>query len=77
MTIDQRLYRLVRLVIPDESIAIDDGLGPSSYIRWDSITSLNLMFFVEQEFNVVFESRSFFDFRNVGDIRAHLERVVP
>lgn len=75
MPIDDRLYRVVRQVIPDDSVAIDDSLGPDTYDRWDSITSLNLMFMVEQEFDVVFASNSFMALQTVGDIRAYLERA--
>ena len=75
MSIDNRLNRVLRQVLPDEAIEINDALSPQTCQDWDSVTTINLMFMIEQEFAVRFVGTTFLEFGNVGEIRTYLERA--
>jgi acyl carrier protein len=75
MSIDERLQNVFRVAFADDSLMISSQFSPDDRDDWDSVASINLMFLVEQEFDVHFKGSEFMEFNNVGEILAYLRRV--
>jgi acyl carrier protein len=74
-SIADRMSRIFRDVFDDDTITIRDDMTSADIEGWDSLSHINLIYALEQEFKIVFtigEAGS--ALRNVGDLRALIER---
>jgi acyl carrier protein len=74
-SIADRMSRIFRDVFDDDAITIRDDMTSADIEGWDSLSHINLIYALEQEFKIVFtigEAGS--ALRNVGDLRALIER---
>jgi acyl carrier protein len=73
MSTEERLQQILGEIFLDDSITFTDETTAADVPGWDSLRHINLMFAVEQEFDVRFSERQFHDFETVGDLRRFLE----
>ncbi len=74
MTVLQRLESVFRTVFNDDSLAIGDDLSADDVEGWDSITHINLVFAVEEEFRIRLSTEDLETMNDVGDLRRAIEK---
>lgn len=74
MTIAERVEMVFRDLFNDDGIVLSDDTTSVDIPGWDSLAHVNLMFSLEQEFEVQFRDDEFAEFTNVGELRRMLER---
>jgi acyl carrier protein len=65
--VHNRLTGVFRDIFDDPSLEITDKTTADDVADWDSITHINLITAVEQEFKVVFSTKDVKSLKNVGD----------
>lgn len=74
-SIAERMSRVFRDVFDDDTITVRDDMTSADIEGWDSLSHIDLIYALEQEFKIVFtigEAGS--ALRNVGELRALIER---
>jgi acyl carrier protein len=71
----EALERVFRDVFGDEGIVLTDETTASDIAQWDSLGHVNLMFSVEERFQVQFEGNQLAEFANVGELARFLEET--
>jgi acyl carrier protein len=69
------MSRVFRDVFDDDTITVRDDMTSADIEAWDSLSHIDLIYGLEQEFKIVFtigEAGSVL--RNVGELRALIER---
>jgi acyl carrier protein len=78
-TIDDRLTEVFRTTFADESIELSPEMTADDIPAWDSITHIQLIFAVEEEFGINLSMKDLESLDDVGALRAaiarHLERA--
>lgn len=78
-TIDDRLTEVFRTTFADESIELSPEMTADDIPAWDSITHIQLIFTVEEEFGIKLSMKDLESLDDVGALRAaisrHLERA--
>ena len=65
--VHKRLTAVFRDIFDDPSLEITDKTTADDIADWDSITHINLITAVEQEFKVSFSTKDVKSLKNVGD----------
>lgn len=73
MRIDDRLVRILRDVMDDESLEVTVATTAADVEGWDSLSHVTLMFSIEQEFGVHFMGEEFANLGDVGDLSRLIE----
>ncbi len=77
--IDDRLTEIFRTTFADESIELAPEMTADDIPAWDSITHIQLIFAVEEEFGIKLSMKDLESLDDVGALRAaiarHLERA--
>jgi acyl carrier protein len=77
--IDDRLTEIFRTTFADESIELAPEMTADDIPAWDSITHIQLIFAVEEEFGINLSMKDLESLDDVGALRAaiarHLERA--
>ncbi len=77
--IDDRLTEIFRTTFADESIELAPEMTADDIPAWDSITHIQLIFAVEEEFGIKLSMKDLEFLDDVGALRAaiarHLERA--
>jgi acyl carrier protein len=76
MAIDEQLEELVRALFNDDEIVLKDHLVWSDLPGWDSLAHVNLIFSVEQTFEIEFDDEELSTLMTVGDLKRALERRI-
>ncbi|MDP8957904.1 MAG: acyl carrier protein [Actinomycetota bacterium] len=74
MNLHDRLEKIFRNVLGNDSIELRDETTAADIEGWDSIAHINLMFSIEQEFGIQFVGNEFAQFTDVGDLKRSLEQ---
>lgn len=74
MSIEEKLTRILRDVMDDQSLVVNDELTAAEVEGWDSLSHVTLMFSVEQEFGIQFMGEEFAELGDVGELRQLIER---
>jgi len=72
MTIDDRVERIVRDLFGLGDITLTDETTPGEVPGWDSLGNVNVMYALEQEFELQFDDADFSQVRNIGELKARL-----
>lgn len=75
MPVHEELERLFRDVFGNEGIVLTDETTAEDIPEWDSLGHVNLMFSLEERFNVQFEGNQLAEFANVGELERFLEAM--
>jgi acyl carrier protein len=67
--IDPRLQELVRTVFGAPDLVVDDETTPADVPNWDSLRVVNLVFGVEQHFDVQLDDDDLLQVQNFGDLQ--------
>jgi acyl carrier protein len=73
MTDNHKLQDIFRSIMQDDDLVLTDDLTADQVDNWDSVAHVNLMFTIEQEFDVQFPDDQLTGFANVGELRRYLE----
>jgi acyl carrier protein len=65
----ERIQNVFRKVFRRDDLVITDASSASDIPMWDSLTHLELIAAIEEEFNVKFSFREVMEFNSVGDLR--------
>lgn len=63
------LQQIFRDVLDDESLVLVDETIPAQLPGWDSLAHINIMFAIEEQYDVKFSTREFSRIRTFGDLR--------
>jgi acyl carrier protein len=63
----EKLTRIFREVFEDESLVIEDSTTANDIDDWDSLTHINLIAAIENEFGMEFNMKEIIALKNVGD----------
>jgi acyl carrier protein len=69
-----RLTDIFRTVFADESIELSDEMTADDVAAWDSVTHIQLVFAVEEDFGIKLSMKDLETLENVGALRAAVER---
>lgn len=69
----ERLSQVFARTFPDQSIELSDTLTAASVIGWDSITHVDLICAVEEEFSIQFRTAEIASLQNVGELITAIE----
>ena len=73
MTVQQRLEGVFRLVFNDENLVLRDDMTAADVPGWDSMEHINLMFALEEEFDLQFAGNELAEVENIGALRQLVE----
>ncbi len=77
MSLHESLERIFRDVFNDESLTLDDAMSADDREDWDSVAHLNLIFAIEEAFDVSFAGSEINKLRNVGDLKTLIRMKSP
>jgi acyl carrier protein len=63
-----RLEKVFRMVFDDDAIVIRPEMTANDVEGWDSLSHVNLIVAVEEEFSIRFTQREVLAFRDIGDL---------
>ena len=70
----ERLTDIFRTVFGDESIELRDDMTAEDIAAWDSVSHIQLIFAVEEEFGIKLSMRDLESLEDVGALRAVIDR---
>jgi acyl carrier protein len=71
-----RLQNIFRDVFDDLSIILQDEMSAEDIEEWDSLTHIQLIVSVENEFCVEFETAEIVELKNVGDFITLIQKKI-
>jgi acyl carrier protein len=74
MSLHQRLETVFREVLQDEHLELTDATSAQDISAWDSVAHINLMFGIEQEFDVRFRGNELAEMKSIGELKEYLQR---
>ena len=74
MKINERLKNVILNVFPDLQFEITPIMSSSDIDEWDSMTHLNLVMQVQEEFNITMEFNDVISIESIGDLMEYLEK---
>lgn len=72
MTLHEQLQQIFREVFGDETLVLTDETTSRDVPGWDSVAHLNLMFTIEQSFDIQFKGNELANFGNIGELKRFL-----
>ncbi len=75
MTLDDRLVQIFRDVLEDDDLILHEAMSAADVPGWDSLATVNLMFVVEQEYDVTFADEQFAGFPSIGALQLFLDNA--
>ncbi|ONH27759.1 acyl carrier protein [Pseudofrankia asymbiotica] len=70
---DDRLQQVFREIFADDALVVTDDTTADDIPAWDSLAHINLMFAVENEFEIDIPDDQLGSFGTVGELRQFLE----
>ena len=70
--LDDQLIEIVRDVIGDDDLTLDEATTASDVEGWDSLAHINIMVAIEAEYGVSFNTDQLGRFRDVGELQQFL-----
>ena len=64
----ERLNKVFREVFDDETITLSENTTANDIEGWDSLTHINVIFAVQEEFDVKFSVKEIIAMKNVGKL---------
>ena len=68
-TLHERLEQVIQDLVNDPTLELANETRTEDIPGWDSMTQINLMFALEQEFGVRFAGDDIFAFETFGDLK--------
>jgi acyl carrier protein len=72
MSLQQQLEQVFQEVFNNEALVLRDQMTAKDIPAWDSLAHINLMFSIEQAFDVRFRGNELAEFKNIGELKAFL-----
>jgi acyl carrier protein len=72
--LDQRLCEIVRDIVGDDELVLDETTTAADVEGWDSLAHINIMVAVESAYGVSFTSDELSRFRDLGELQEFLTR---
>jgi len=70
----EELTSVFRMVFDNSQITINDKTTSIDIVGWDSFSHINLISAIEEHFKIEFTQSEAFNFENVGELMATLQR---
>lgn len=74
--ISDQLTSIFKMVFDDESIELTPQTTANDIDGWDSLSHVNLILAIENEFNIEFDQREALGFKNVGELLTCIDTKV-
>jgi acyl carrier protein len=74
MSIEERLTNVFQEVFVDDDMALTDAMTAEDVDGWDSLAHVNLMFAIEQEFSFQFPGNELAEMKNIGALKAYIQK---
>jgi acyl carrier protein len=71
--IRDRVNQVFRQVFNDDALDLSDQMTPSDLEKWDSLAHVNLMFALEQAFQIRFTTEDLSAMQSVGELTRSIE----
>lgn len=68
-----KISDIIKDVLSDDSIVIEETSSASEIEDWDSINHVEIIASIEESFDIRFKTLEIEDFKNVGDILSGIE----
>ena len=72
--LNNRLKKVILNVFPELQIEINENMNPNNIDEWDSMSHLNLVMQVQEEFNITMDFNDVISIESIGDIMTLLEK---
>lgn len=72
LTLDDRLQEVFQNVFNDDELVLRDDMSPMDVNGWDSVMHINLMFSIEESFNIRFAGNELAEFKDIGELKQYL-----
>lgn len=69
-----KITEIFREIFDDETIVIEDAMTADDVEEWDSLSHIDMICMVEEEFNVKFITKEISNLNNVGEFIALIEQ---
>ena len=76
-SIQDRLQRIFQDVFNDDALLLSDDMTSADVSGWDSLGHINLMYAIESAFGIQFTGSELAELKNVGELRALIQRKAP
>ena len=67
-----KLQDIFQTVFNDDELVLHDHMTSSDVQGWDSVAHINLMFSIEEAFNIKFQGNELAEFKNIGELKQYL-----
>jgi acyl carrier protein len=71
-----KVEEIVRDVCGDDRIALQDSTTSSEVPGWDSLAHVNIVFAIEEEFEIEFDDDEIAAFTNIGELKDRIRQKV-
>ncbi len=72
----EELASVFRMVFDNPQITINAGTTSNDIAGWDSFSHINLISAIEEHFKIEFTQQEAFNFENVGELMATLQKKI-
>ena len=72
----EKLCAVFQDVFDDDSISLCDGTTADDIEEWDSLSHINLITSVEDEFGIRFDMKAVQQMKNVGEMVDEIEKLI-
>ncbi len=72
-TIIEKLTEIFREIFNDNTLVISDDMTANDIEEWDSLSHIDMIFTVEEEFNIKITTKEISRLKNVGDLVTIIE----
>ena len=73
MEVLEKLEQLIRHVLNDDSIVLNDETTAHQVEGWDSLAHITFMYAIEYEFDIAFDADEFSNVADIGRLRQLIE----
>lgn len=74
MDIEIKLQNIFREVFDNPEMEISDDMSADDVSDWTSLTHMQLLATIEEEFGIEFNTRDIRRMKNIGDLKRSIER---
>jgi acyl carrier protein len=71
----ERIEVVVRSMLNDDQIHLDQATRPADVPGWDSLANITIVFALEDEFGIRFGDGDLGSTRSIGELATHIDRA--
>jgi acyl carrier protein len=74
MSADGRVEAIIRELLGDDELVIEDSSSAQDYEGWDSLMHVTIVYAIEVEFSIRFSEDEYAGFDNIGELKELVEQ---